>query len=576
MRKLIVIVVLAAVVAVGLYFVFGRDGAGGPGVADGSVDADAPLAFVPADTPYVVASLEPLPKASIDAWLQQSEPALRMWLSQLDLAATRMQTDAADEPATKWVRALNTEFKDKTVAQAIAAMGLDLQARSAFYGIGLVPVARITLADPTAFGAFVARLEASAGEKLATAAIDGVNYWQFADPQNKLRGIVALHGKHLVATVAPVGDDSALRTLLGLDRPAKSMSDGGELAAINKKYGYLPYATGYIDSTRLVNVFTAAPTPLETAFLAALEIEKPTVDAVCQAEYAALATVAPRLVLGYTTLEPKVSNAVTRIELRSDVAQDLMKLRAPMPGLDAGSNAMINFGFSLKLAELPPLVNKWAGQVSKAPWKCESLAGMNQAFADSSAQAANPAVFAAAPVFYGLHAILTRFEMDSLDAAPDFSGKLLIGSPNPAALIGMAQSFAPQLAQLQLKPNGEVQPLPALEGMPPDVPAHAAMTDKLLGLAVGAGEEATLKDAMTIDPARQPLLVIGYSGAAFTQFAKQMESTMLAVEQDEAKRAEAEQSMKMMRDMYALIRRIEVRVEFGENGIEFHQSATMN
>jgi hypothetical protein len=574
MRKLLLVVVALAAVAAGAWYLT-RSDAGGSGGHSVTIDADHPLAFVPADTPFVFANLEAMPQATVEAFLQQSDPALQIWRSQFDLLDARLGADDANARGVNWLRAIGAEFKGKTLQQSIASLGLDLRGHTAFYGIGLVPVARLTLADPDAFRGFIARLEAGAGEKIPTGKVDDVDYWQLSDGDAPLRGVLALQGRHAVITVAPVGDDAALRALLGIDRPQASMRDGAVLAALNRKYGYSPFASGYVDSARLLALFSAPVTPVEAAFLRALEIEqKPVLEPVCQTELVAIAAAMPRLTIGYTTLEPKSSVSVSHLELRRDIAQDLMSLRAPMPGLGATEGAMMNFGLSLKLAQVPTLVNKWAGAVAAAPWKCPSLAPLNETFAEGRTQASNPALFAAAPVFQGLHAILTRFEMAGPASVPQVGGKLLIGSPNPAALIGMARSLSPELAQLQLAPDGEIRPVPALSGMPPDLVAHAAMTDTLLGLAVGKGEEATLKQAMTVDPAQQPLLVVGYTGAAFTRFAEQMQPSLQAIA-DPAERAETEQSMQMMRDMYALIDRVDVRVEFDADGVAIHQSATM-
>lgn len=576
MKKAIVAAGAVAVLAAGVWFFATRDGSL-PGAGTAAVGGpDAPLAYVPADTPYVIANLDTLPRDKIDAWLRQSDTVMQMYRTQFDTLRAALEDKDPASPAVRWGKALDAEFRGKDVRQSVEMLGIDLQSRSAVYGIGLVPVARMTLADPGKLRAFIGRVETAAGEKLATGKAGDVDYWQFTDDTAPLRAILALQGSHLVLTLAPKGDDASLRTLLGLDKPAQSLADGGALPSLNAKYGYTPYATGYVDTTRLLKVFTGPATPLETAFLAALEIEKPQVDAVCQAEYDALAQVMPRLVFGYTELDVKRSVGVSHLELREDIARDLMTLRAPMPGLAAANDSLFNFGISLKLAQLPPLVAKWAGAVQSAPWQCPSLAELNTAFAEGSVQLNNPAVFAAGPVFEGLHAIATRFSVPAPGAEPDFAGKLLIGSPSPKALLGLAQSMAPALASMQLQPDGQVQPLPAMPGLPPSLPAHVAMTDTLLGIAVGAGEEATLAQAMTVNPAQQPLLVVGYSGAAFAQFFEQMQATMEASADDDAEREELRRSTELMKQVYGMIRRIEMRVEFDETGIVFHQSADMN
>jgi hypothetical protein len=576
MRKLLIAIVALLALGVGIWWLVGRDlpqTAPGADVAI-ALDPDAPLAFVPADTPYLIANLERMPKATVDAFVQQSEPALQIWRTQFDLLSRRVDDSEAIRPAAKWLRAIDAEFRGKSLEQSMHSVGLDLQSLSAVYGVGLVPVARLTLADPDAFRAFIARLEERSGETIPSASVDGVAFWQFAAADTPLRGIMALQGNHLVLTVAPIGDDQALRVLLGIERPTATLHDGGELAAINRKYGFSPYATGYVDSARLLALLAAPATPLESAFLSALEIEKPAIDAICQSEFAALAALVPRLVLGYTRLEPKSSHGVTRIELRPDVAQDLMRLRAPMPGLDAAQDAVVNFGLSLRVGEVPALLGKWSGALAAAPWQCAALTPLNESAAEVSAQAANPAVFMAAPVFHGFHAILNRIDLSTIDTAPDLSGVLVIGSPSPAALLAMARNFVPALAQLKLEPNGQVQALPPMPGLPSHLPAHVAMNEQLLGIAFGAGQDAGLGAAMQSDPTRQPLLVLGYSGALISQFTEKMAQTTAAIA-DPEERAEAEQSMQAMRSMYALIGRIEMTVELDPDGIAIHQSATM-
>ena len=102
------------------------------------------------------------------------------------------------------------------------------------------------------------------------------------------------------------------------------------------------------------------------------------------------------------------------------------------------------------------------------------------------------------------------------------------------------------------------------------------MGDGLLGLSFGAGEEATLKQALRVDPARQPLLVMGYSGAAFSQFMEKSLAATHASIEDPAARAEAERSLQMVRDMYGLIRHIEMRLELDEHGVALHQVSQLN
>jgi hypothetical protein len=580
MRKILILVLLAAlVVGGGLYFMRrggtpGDAGAEGNG-GGGSVDRNAPLAFVPANTPYVFANIEPFPAAITARWMQQFDVAARVWQSQLALGIAKLEQTRPEAEELKWLRAVNAELEGKTMEQVFDALGYDLQGRFALYGVGLVPVMRISLADPEKFKAFIARLEKHVGSAFPRGTVAGQEYFNLVAPEGKLRGILALQDRQLVLTLAPAAGDEALPELLGVQRPAKSLGEAGTLAALNRQFAYLPNGSGYFDTRLLLEQFSAPATPLQTAFLTALEIQKPALDPVCASEYAAMTGAVPRLSFGYTRLDAQHMDLVSRLETNAAIAADLRTLRAPMPGLDKTADAPFNFGVSLKLAALPPLVSKWASAIAAAPWQCEALKGLNEGAAQSQQQLANPVVFGAAPVFEGLHLIATRIELKSMNEAPDFAGKLLIGSPNPAALLGMAKSFAPPLASVQLAPDGKVHALPALPEMPAGMPAFAAMTKNVLGLAVGTGEDKDLAEYMSADPARQPLLVLGYSGALFAQFNKIMLEQAAAVA-DPAEAASQKEMAELMGQLYGQMRRTEIRLEFGEHGIEMHQSAELN
>ena len=576
MRKILILVLLAAlVVGGGLYFMRRGTAPGESGAGSAAADPNAPLAFVPADTPYVFANIEPFPAAITARWMQQFDVVARLWQSQIAQGIRKLEQTQPDADELKWLRAVNAELEGKTMTQVFDTLGYDLQGRFALYGVGLVPVMRISLADPDKFKAFITRLEQQVGSAFPRGTVAGQEYFNLVAPEGKLRGILALQQRQLVLTLAPTGNDDAVAELLGLQRPAKSLGAAGTLNALNRQFGYLANGSGYFDTRALLAQLSAPATPLETAFLTALDIQKPVIDPTCSAEYAAMASAVPRLSFGYTRLDAQHMDMVSRLETNAAIAADLRTLRAPMPGLDKTADSPFNFGLSLKLAALPPLVNKWASAIAAAPWQCEALKGLNESAAQSQLQLTNPMVFGAAPVFEGLHLIATRVELKSMAEKPDFAGKLLIGSPNPAALLGMAKSFAPPLASVQLAPDGKVQALPALPDMPADMPAFAAIGKNVLALAVGAGEDKDLADYLSADPAQQPLLVLGYSGALFAQFNKLMLEQAAAVA-DPAEAAAQKEMAEMMAQLYGQVRRTEIRLEFGEHGIELHQTAELN
>lgn len=582
MKKLAPILLIAAAAALGAWLYLGRE----------TVDPNAPLAFVPADTPYVFANLEPAPEAVLAQSRVQMDALGGLYASQFaELRQTPALAKVDDPRLTALLDALEAEFTGMSPVEAIESIGLDLRARAALYGLGALPVLRMELAAPERFGAFIARLEAAVGESLPSAEVDGQSYWTLAPVEWPVGGLLAVVGDHLVLSVAPsVAEPAVLRQILGLDRPARSLAEARGLQSLNRELGYLPYFSGYLDSARVLAVLNSEPSTLETAFLAALGIqERPRLEGVCADEFAALAAIWPRASVGYTHLDAARADGRAVLEARSDIAEALAKLRAPMPGLAAvDADTIAHFGMSLGLAALPEVVNEFADQVAAAPWQCEALAPLNAAFAESRQSLSNPALFMAAPVFHGFHAALSRLAMSD-GGQPDLAGVLVIGSDNPASLMALTQSMAPQLAGLDLKPDGVVKPLPALPELPLDAPLHAAMTERTLGLAVGAGEEARLPAALAADPAQQPLLAIGVNARFYEFLADMMLKTLpepdaAAATDDKGEDAEARaqaaelnaslrRNAELMRTVYSkLFKRVDMRLELSERGIEWVQT----
>lgn len=570
MRKILPLVLVAVgATALFAWTVLERNGTDGNG---------SPLSYAPADTPYAMGMDQPFPEALAREWTERADPAMPMYARQLRSAARGLAAQPDAGVAPRLLDAVADEIEGRTTTEVLAAAGLAPTSRMALYGLGLVPVLRWELADPDAFRALVARLEQKSGAPLPTGQLDAQSYWRLAVPQAAVEGIAAVVGNHLVLSFAPAGaDPAALSALLGLTRPDPSLTDSDTLEALAERFGYQPGLVGFFDSGRLLTALTGQGTPLEQAFLAALEIERPQLSEACTDEYQQLATLWPRASFGYTRLEADHMEVRAVLETAPELAQDLMTLRAPMPALEAiDEDTAFNLGFSLDLDALPALVNKRANAIASAPYQCPSLAWLNQGATDARGGLNNPALFAMAPVFRGVHAIVEEFALGPDMKPTALRGALVIGSRNPQSLVAMAAMAVPQLAQLKLQPDGSVTPLelPPLPEFGVQVPAWVSMTDTLLGIGFGEGADAALPGYMDSDPDRQPLLVLGYSGRLYAALADIMDNGAAALPDPEA-RAEMEASAKMMREVYAAwIARAEMRVEFTEHGVEMLQSVT--
>lgn len=141
-------------------------------------DRNAPLAFVPADTPYVVANLDVLDATTRHAMLAQADAQLPAQLANLNAAADQLAKK--DPDGARLLRALGVEFNGKTIESFATNIGLNLKGYWALYGVGLAPVTRFELSDPKAFEGFIARLETAYGKPLETAKIGAQSYRRYA------------------------------------------------------------------------------------------------------------------------------------------------------------------------------------------------------------------------------------------------------------------------------------------------------------------------------------------------------------------------------------------------------------
>ena len=609
MRK--IWIVAAVVAAAGLaWFWLGRDDAG-------SIGQDDPLAFAPHDAPYAFGNLTPLPTAVVARSLRQVDPQMAQWrrqiaqaLALLDESDAAADPDAADavedrDPAAAegaddgradgtaiagddaagdagnarrigaWLRAFDAELAAAADAAALMARaGFDpASLRFAIYGLGLVPVSRTTLADPAAFRALVARMEAAAGETLPALELPGLEAgWRIALPQAPVEGVVAIADGHLILTLAPPGDSAALRTLLGLERPPRSLADSGALQTLNRAEGFTAWGSGFIDTARMFDLFRTPATPLEAAFLSAFDMDKPMLPASCDGDVARFTRAVPRLLAGYTHLDARRMEMLARIDTSPDIATELLTLRAPMPGLASAGDALGAFGLALKVSALPALGNRWSSATAAAPWTCPALDWINEAAAQTRAGLNNPALYAAGPVLNSVLVALDRFRFDLATQRPsELAARLVIGSDNPASLIATARSLVPQLTALALEPGAAPQAVPAelLMGAV-EQPAFVAMDAGALGLAIGAGEDARLPGHLRAGEGSQPLLFVRYRGALMGEAARLMREA--AKSAPDALRDELVSSAQMIEDAYtASIEAMEMSIGFSERGIELRQ-----
>ncbi len=460
------------------------------------VDSDSLLRFVPADTPYVFASGEPLDDEFLDAIEPHIDEILAAYRDMLQgVAQSESSEDGVDEAMTSLMSALSPLFSVEGWKEA----GFTRDGQMVLYGNGLLPVFRIEVADAEAFEKTIAGIEDAAGEPMPTASIDDTEYRYVED--DKVRVIIGLFDGSAVLTAIPAGfDDDRTRELLGLDLPAKSIADTTLLSDIVEKYGYTEHYTGFIDTLRLVDSVLAEPTPINAALMEHMDFDASSVSDVCRDEIRELAGIAPRTVVGYDEITLEKLSGSFVVELRKDIATALQGVPAEVPGLGQDQGGVLSIGVSVNMQALRDFYAARLDAMEADPFECEYFAELQGGVAQGREMLAQPLP----PMVYGIrgfNAVIDKLDIAALTSGqpPDpatMEAGIVVAMQDAAALVAMGMMFSPELAALNLQPNGEAVALalPQVEAM--GIDAFAAMAKDALSIAVGPAAESRVTSAL--------------------------------------------------------------------------------
>lgn len=484
-----------------------KDGVKKPGVIPSGPDGW--VYYIPADSPLVVANLEPVPESLVN-WVAER-------LAPLSAVAEKAIGDELAQSTDEAERAVLTELQGKLSRQGLADIGVSLNPRFAVYGIGLSLAMRLELADGQRFRGFIERLEKAAGQPMQRATLEGVEYLRAGDDEAAV--IVVLREKDVtVGIMHAKASDIVLPVLLGVQRPEVSVGDTGALPKLVEQYKLMGVSTGYFDSHALVRMLTGRASALSQNTLTASGVDlSPLASAACQKEMDSLADIAPRVVFDYTAIQPPRLDTMGVIELRKDIASDLAGVQTPVHGLgDTSRPRMLALGVGLDLEKAIAWMHTKAKGVVAAPYQCPVLADLNQFMAEldgqiSGMQGSMPPFLAG---FRGLSVVMEDLQVGGF--IPTGSGYVVLGVAQPMAVIEMVGAFLPQLAQVQIKAGGA--PTAVTTGVPGLDPVHVTVQGSWLGAAVGKGMSEQMVGALRASPpAEGPFMVMAYDYGRFIE-----------------------------------------------------------
>ena len=467
---------------------------------------DTILQYVPADTPYVIASVEPLPDSVMDKLEPKLDKVLASYERFLQATMQAVQAEAEKEAGSEAdaarISGVFGELSSLMSVEGLREAGFDRDSTAALYGVGLLPVLRVSVSDGALFDAAMSRIEAEAGEKMPVAKI-GNSAFRYAVADD-IKIIVATFKTQVVATVVPVTfTDDQISEVLGLSLPDTNIAEAGVLADIAKKYGYSGNYVGLVDVQKLVNTFAGEASGTDAALLALMESDSPEVSDVCKAEIRELGGIAPRIVMGYKSINDEMAETQAVVELRDDLASGLASLPAAVPGLGGDKGGLMSFGLSMDVQAARDFYEARLDAIEADPWQCPQFAEMQMGIAAGRAALQQPVP----PMVYDFKGFLAVIEnLEGLDLASSMpptsiDGRMLLAMDNAPALLAMGAMMSPELAGMNIEPNGEPVPfnMPQMAMIASSV--FVALQDNGLALSFGDGMENGLNGMLNADAA---------------------------------------------------------------------------
>ncbi len=542
-------------------------------------DADGPLRFVAADTPYLFASLEPIPddvydkmKPRLDKLIGAYQKIIRVSIEH-GIEQGEAENNVSDEHRQR-IAALAEKMLGLMSSDGIGQAGFDRDSTFMLYGQGLLPVLRVTLSDVDAFEKTLTEFEAEIGTPMQKAQLDNLTYRFGGDEEARV--VIGVMDDQMVMSLVPTTlTEDSLRQVFGLKRPSQSIVASGKLQNIAREYGFAGYAAGFIDFEKVVDTFLDEQTGINAELLAMGGYDSSQYSDVCKAEIRGIAEVAPRLITGYTEFTADRIAANTVLELRSDIADGLATLPAIVPGLGKDHGGLVSFGMSIDLLAAREFYEARLDAMEANPYKCELLAGLQAGTEKGRAMLNQPIP----PIVYGLKGFLAiidnveGLDIESKQPPTALDMRFLLATDNAPGLVAMGAMFSPELAALNMQADGEPVRVesPQLQG--PIQEAWMAMNGTAAAVAVGEGGKERVKALLEADAVSPP-----------PAFAMHMDASRYYSLVGDAVKVQADEEVpqemsaaieEMMTTLAAFIDRVGMTVMFTDRGIELPTLTTL-
>lgn len=481
--------------------------------------------LIPADSPYVMADIEPFPYDKIGKTFMDSYAP---FLSQLREQMVRDYQDVPPEMLNKETRmmmAVLDELDGNLSPEGLKKLGLDMQGHISIYGLGAWPVLRMSLSDSKKLEALFKRIEAKVGESLPKKTFEGVELREVGDAEVALP-IIITDDALIVGFTSRAFYDQYMKLALGKVKPAKSMFEDNRLLAMQQRNGFKPYMSGTFDAQAIVTALIGgSPDSLLAKSFAGIPNFPPPLSADCKAEYLELTKHAPRMAFGYRDVTRNALKASFITESATDMPARMTELKGAIPGYgsDLFKGAVGWAGSGVNLKAMSSFLSAQADRMRQAPYKCEHLQNMNQmadTFATASTGIPNyiQAITGASFVVSKVDVDIQNRKIGTLDVA------LMIRTGDPQGLFQTLKAQAPMPEIQSLNPSPDGQPVPVqlpdmIKMSVPDMPTpYVIMTKDGLAVALGQSMAERVASTMKATPAKTtPMMAVSYDMMAIAK-----------------------------------------------------------
>jgi len=474
------------------------------------------LAYVPADTAYLIANSESVPDDVLEFQMKRLETivaALSANIKSITAAAEKTVGKAVDSTAEKsketaqddsnkstatekpnvgdFFEALLKEISGNLNKEGLTKLGVKTDGHGMLYEFDMLPVVRYELSSKKAFKDLLVRAEKASGYKIEWSQC-GTHDCLISKEGKELNiAAVFVNDQVVIAPFMENKKQALMDHLLGVKKPENSYKAETWNTFITEN-GYKGYSEGFVKLDKMTD-------KLEQ-FLLEQEKQKQgdSFDAQafkgCFSVAKAHVKNMPELVFGTKQLSEKTVQYEFVVKTSADVSAVLQGLPNKLTGMQQPANPVISFGLNLNMPNVRGAITQYINFLAKSgeDHKCAAIDPMSLRKAVGSI---SMAMSMGASQFKSIFVALDKVEFDDSGKPSTIEAFGTVVADDPMALLQMLAMFNPQFATLKLPDNGKPVKLPAGVIPPGPISPEVSLSRKGQSLNILVGN-----DQMALEP----------------------------------------------------------------------------